>query len=193
MDGRGKTNYRHPLKMVAAQYAREDTVVSDALPVRPPGADFTATEMALEPDMMALARTLNQASQGERVRLIRNGVAASRILELVEAMHVSRERLLGMLNLPDASVKRKIRQRAMLSQEQSERVLGLLRLIGQVAVMVEHSGDPKEFDAARWVGDWIERPIPALGGSRPADYMETLVGQTIVSQLFAQSQAAVFA
>jgi hypothetical protein len=73
------------------------------------------------------------------------------------------------------------------------RVLGLLRLIGQVAVMVEHSGDPKEFDAARWVGGWLERPIPALGGARPADYMETIAGQTLVSKLLMQSQAGVFA
>ena len=158
-----------------------------------PDADFTATEIAVEPDIMALARRLNQASQGELVRLIRNGAAASRILDLVEAMHVSRERLLGRLNIPNASIKRKIRQGAMLSQDQSERVFGLLRLIGQVAVMVEHSGDPKEFDAARWVGGWLERPIPALGGARPAEYMETTTGQALVSQLLINSQAGVFA
>lgn len=147
----------------------------------------------MKSDMIAFAKSLNQASQGERVRLIRNGVAASHILDLVEAMHVPRERLLGMLNMPSASIRRKIRQGAMLSTEQSERVLGLLRLIGQVAVMVEGSGDPKEFDAARWIGGWLERPIPALRGCRPADYMETMTGQTVVSKLLIQSQAGVFA
>lgn len=142
---------------------------------------------------MALAKSLNQASLGERVRLIRNGVAASHLLGLVEAMHVSRERLLSMLKMPDGSIRRKSRQGAMLSQDQSERVLGLLRLIGQVAVMVERSGDPKEFDAARWVGGWLEQPIPALGGARPAEYMDTTTGQTLVSQLLRNSQAGVFA
>lgn len=125
--------------------------------------------MALELEMMALAKSLNQASQGERVRFIRNGVVASHILDLVEAMHVSRERLLSMLGMPDALIGRRVRQGVMLSREQSERVLGLLRLIGQVAIMVDNSGDPKEFDAARWLGRWLERPIPALGGARPAE------------------------
>ena len=182
-----------PWRTSRGVYEWEDPVVSDALLMRPSGADFTVKEMALEPYMTALAKSLNQASQGERVRLIRNGMAASHILDLVEAMHVSRESLLSMLKMPNASIKRKIRHGSMLSQDQSECVLGLLRLIGQVAVMVEHSGDPKEFDAARWVGGWLERPIPALGGARPADYMETIAGQTLVSKLLMQSQAGVFA
>ncbi|MBS0370578.1 MAG: DUF2384 domain-containing protein [Proteobacteria bacterium] len=80
----------------------------------------------------------------------------------------------------------------MLSTDQSERVLGLERLIGQVAVMVGDSGDSTGFDAARWVGDWLEQPIPALGGAKPADYMDTIEGQELVSRLLVQSQAGVF-
>lgn len=157
-----------------------------------PDADFTETEMALEPDMMAFARRLNQASQGERERLIRSGVAASHIQDLVETMHVSSERLLSMLNMPGSSVRRKIRQGVMLSPEHSERVLGLVCLIGQVTVMVEDSGSPNEFDAARWVCEWLERPLPALDGAKPWDYMDTTTGQKLVSNLLVQSQLGVF-
>lgn len=142
---------------------------------------------------MALARSLYQASPAERVSLIHNGVPASRIADLVEGMYVSRKRLLDILNLSDASVRRKIHQGAMLSTEQAERVIGLERLIGQVAIMVEGSGHPKGFDAARWVGHWLEQPIPALGGARPADFMDTMAGQTLVSSLLFQVQAGVFA
>lgn len=77
--------------------------------------------------------------------------------------------------------------------EHSERVIGLARLIGQVAVMIDNSGDPHDFDVARWVGEWLEQPVPALEGGRPADYMETLAGQALVSSLLIQSQAGVFA
>ncbi|WP_368664723.1 antitoxin Xre/MbcA/ParS toxin-binding domain-containing protein [Zoogloea sp. LCSB751] len=42
--------------------------------------------------------------------------------------------------------------------------------------MVNDSRDPKDFDAARWVGEWLEPPAPALGGGRPAEYMDTLTG-----------------
>ncbi|WP_187394865.1 antitoxin Xre/MbcA/ParS toxin-binding domain-containing protein [Zoogloea oleivorans] len=147
----------------------------------------------MEPDTVAFAKSLHRASPAERVSLIRAGVSASRIPELAVAMRVSRERLLGMLNLPDASIRRQARQGVMLSMEQSERVIGLARLIGQVAVMVEDSGGPKDFDAARWIGEWLEQPVPALEGGRPADYMETLTGQALVSNLLIQSQGGVFA
>ncbi len=131
---------------------------------RPPGHRFDGNGDSLGTRHHGVGEKPEPSFAGGRVRLIRNGAAASRILDLVEAMHVSRERLLGMLNVPNASIKRKIRQGAMLSQDQSERVFGLLRLIGQVAVMVEHLGDPKEFDAARWVGGWLERPTyPCIG------------------------------
>lgn len=149
-------------------------------------------EMVLESDTVSFAKWLHRASPAERVSLIRAGVPASRIQELAAAMHVSQDRLLGMLKLPDASIRRKTRQGVMLSMEQSERVIGLARLIGQVAVMVDDSGDTKDFDAARWVGEWLEQPVAALEGGRPADYMETLTGQTLVSSLLIQSQAGVF-
>lgn len=149
--------------------------------------------MTLEPYTVAFAKSLHRASPAERVSFIRAGVPASRIPELAAAMQVSQERLLGMLNLPGASIGRKARQGVMLSMEHSERLIGVVRLIGQVAVMVGDSGDPIDFDAARWVGGWLEQPVPALGGGRPADYMDTLSGQALVSNLLMQSQAGVFA
>ncbi len=147
----------------------------------------------MKPDTTTFAKTLYRASPAERVSLIRAGVPASLIPELVVAMRVSRESLLHMLNLPAASSRQKARQEAMLSTEQSEQVIGLMQLIGQVAVMVDDSGDSTDFDPARWVGEWLERPIPALGGAKPADYMNTTTGQRLVSNLLAQSQLGVFA
>lgn len=142
---------------------------------------------------MAFATSFHLASPAERVSIIRNGVPASCISNLVAAMHVSRRRLLAMLNLPSASIRRRTRQDGLLSTEQSERVIGLVRLIGQVAVMVEGSSDPKNFDAARWVGEWLEQPISALNGARPAEFMGTLTGQALVANLLVQAQAGVFA
>lgn len=156
-------------------------------------ADFAAEETILEPDTMMFATSLYQASPAERVSLIRNGVPASRLSGLAAAMHVSQAGLLTMLNLPGASIRRMIREGTLLSTEQAERVIGLERLIGQVAIMVEGSGHSKGFDVARWVGHWLEQPIPALGGSRPADFMDTMTGQTLVSSLLLQVQAGVFA
>lgn len=134
-----------------------------------------------------------QASVVERVSLVREGVPAFHLEELADAMQIAPERLQDILNLPKAAIRRERIHGLPLSPEQSERVLGLVCIIGQIAAMVKDSVDSKDFDAAQWAGEWLEQPIPALGGARPADYMDTLTGQMLVSSLFRQSQAGVFA
>lgn len=136
---------------------------------------------------------VESASPGEPVAATQEGLAASRIQEIANAMHVSRAHLLRMLKLPRAAIGRKIRRGAMLSAAQAERVMGLEQLIGQVATMVENSGNPRGFEAARWVSEWLEQPVSALGGATPADFMDTVAGQSLVSNLLERSRAGVFA
>jgi len=129
----------------------------------------------------------------EIIEIIRKGVPATALKRIALGMGIPKERLYTTLCLHRSSVERKIRENAVLSPEQSERVLGLERLIGQVEVMVEQSGNPKGFDPTRWVSAWLERSLPALGGAKPADFMDTMQGQDIVSRLLAQSQSGAYA
>jgi putative toxin-antitoxin system antitoxin component (TIGR02293 family) len=147
----------------------------------------------LRAGVLAYAKNLYQASSAEYVGVIRGKVPAIYVDQIADVTSVPKERLVRILDLRRATIARKIREGEMLSTDQSERVLGLERLIGQVAVMVGDSGDSTGFDAARWVGDWLEQPIPALGGAKPADYMDTIEGQERVSRLLVQTQAGVFA
>jgi putative toxin-antitoxin system antitoxin component (TIGR02293 family) len=133
-----------------------------------------------------------QASQFERIEMIRRGVPASTLNDIVRQMDVSKDSLYITLRFPASTMDRKIRLNEVLSSEHTERLLGLERLIGQVEVMLIESGHDKKFDASRWVGAWLERPIPALGGSKPADYMDTIEGQEFISRLLAQSQSGAY-
>lgn len=81
----------------------------------------------------------------------------------------------------------------MLNQDESERVLGIARLVGQVDNMVRESGNPEGFNAATWVAKWLDRPQPALGGMRPAELMDTADGRGIVSDLIARMQSGAYA
>jgi hypothetical protein len=54
-------------------------------------------------------------------------------------------------------------------------------------------GTAEGFDASRWVGEWLERPLPALGGAKPAEYMDTMEGQELISRLLAQAQSGAYA
>lgn len=133
-----------------------------------------------------------QASQFERIEMIRRGVPASTLNDIVRQMDVSKDSLYITLRFPASTMDRKIRLNEVLSSEHTERLLGLERLIGQVEVMLIESGHDGKFDASRWVGAWLERPLPALGGSKPADYMDTIEGQEFISRLLAQSQSGAY-
>lgn len=128
-----------------------------------------------------------------RIAVIRQGIPASMIGNLSKRMDMSKDSLLSYLGLSRATISRKERDAAVLSKDESERVLGIETLISIVQTMVEESGDPAGFDAARWVSEWLTKPLPALGGATPASYMDTFEGQKLVSELLSMSQSGAYA
>ena len=128
-----------------------------------------------------------------RITLIRQGIPASTIGSLSARMGMSKESLLASLGLSRATISRKEKDATVLSKDESERVLGVEELINMVQSMVEQSGDPAGFDAARWVSAWLTKPLPALAGDTPASYMDTFEGQKLVGELLAMSQSGAYA
>lgn len=129
----------------------------------------------------------------ERIEWIKHGVDAGQVLKMAARLDTSQEQLMTHLGLPRATIVRKSKAHQNLSTEQAERVVGLSKLIGQVQTMVVQSGDPEGFDAAHWVAQWIERPNAALGGRRPADFMDTVAGQDLVGSVLAKMQSGAYA
>lgn len=128
-----------------------------------------------------------------RIELIRHGVPASSVGDLSARMGISKEILLSSLGLSRATVSRKEKHDNPLSRDESERVLGVEMLIGKVQAMVDQSGDPDGFDAARWLGAWLVNPASTLAGATPASYMDTFEGQRMLADLLAMSQSGVYA
>ena len=128
-----------------------------------------------------------------RIAVIRQGIPASMIGNLSSRMGMSKEFLLSSLGLSRATISRKEKDASLLSKDESERVLGIETLIGMVQAMVEQSGDPAGFDAARWVSDWLSKPLPALAGATPASYMDTFEGQKLVAELLSMTQSGAYA
>lgn len=129
----------------------------------------------------------------ERIEIVKNGIPAGEVLKIAKTMGRPKERLFKVLGLPRATIDRKARANQRLTVEQAERVIGLSKLVGQVQVMVEQSGDPSGFDAAKWVADWLDKPLPALGGRFPAEYMDTAEGRELISSLLAKIQCGAYA
>ncbi len=129
----------------------------------------------------------------DRIQLVREGVAAQAVASLADVLDMSRDSLVRSLGLARATVERKLRSGGRLGVAESERVLGVTLLISQIQQIVSESGNADEFDAAAWVSQWIESPVPALGGRTPIEFMDTAEGRAIVSGLLARMQSGAYA
>lgn len=128
-----------------------------------------------------------------RITMVKEGLSAGYLDKLAKSLNITKDRLLPTLGIAQATVSRKVREGKPLSTEDSERALGMARLIGQVEAMVQQSGDPTGFDAAKWLARWLEEPLPALGGRPPSSLMDTAEGQAMVSNLLARMQSGAYA
>eukprot|EP01037_Dinobryon_pediforme_P032924 gene32924-38134_t len=112
----------------------------------------------------------------EKIHVIRSGVPAQRVGELSSVMDMPKEALMDSLGLSRATINRKVQREQSLSPEESERVMGMQALIGQVQAMIDTESAP-DFDAAKWLASWLATPLPALGGAKPASFLDTVEGQ----------------
>lgn len=138
------------------------------------------------------ARAYFRASALERIRIIKQRVPAKYIQILTAGMKMPKETLYGSLNLARATIDRKVLKKELLNQDESERVLGMTRLVGQADSMVRDSGTVEKFSAAEWVATWLQRPHPALGGRRPGELMDTADGRDLVTDLLARQQSGAY-
>jgi putative toxin-antitoxin system antitoxin component (TIGR02293 family) len=136
---------------------------------------------------------LYRASPLDRIALIRQGLPAAEAKFILDDLAIGQETGLRALNLSVATVNKKAKHGERLSMDESERVIGLARLVGQVEAMIADSGDGSDFDAHAWIGGWLTEPLPALGHRRPADLIDTMEGQALVSTALAQIESGAYA
>lgn len=138
-------------------------------------------------------REIFAASPQARIAMIRNGVLAIEAKHLVQALGVEQKVFYQALGLKTATVNRKITQSEQLASDEGERLLGVARLIGQVEAIIAESGDAKDFNAPEWLSRWLCEPLPALGGTPPMALLDTMEGQSMVSEALARIQTGAYA
>lgn len=134
-----------------------------------------------------------RASPIERIGIIKHGLPASEAKRILGDLAVTQAVAMRALNIAPATMNRKAKGEDRLPPAESERVLGVARLVGQVQAIIDDSGRPEGFDAAAWVSRWLGEPLPALGGARPLDLLDTMEGQALVSTTLAQIQGGAYA
>lgn len=74
-----------------------------------------------------------------------------------------------------------------------ESTLRFERLLEQVNLIIAQSGNRTGFDGRRWLTEWLELPLPALDGAKPAEYMATEAGAELVLRILSQLQSGAYA
>lgn len=136
---------------------------------------------------------LYRASVMDRIGMITRGIPATEARRWLDMPVLGRNVTYEALDLPVATFNKKVKGNAKLSPAESERVVGFARLVGQVEAMVEDAAEPLRFEPRAWLARWLSEPLPALGNARPIDFMNTMEGQSLVSQKLAQVAGGAYA
>jgi putative toxin-antitoxin system antitoxin component (TIGR02293 family) len=129
-----------------------------------------------------------------RLSILQLGIKGSVVDDVAGVMDLPRERLIELAEFPRATILRRIKNDELLDPQSAERLLGFSRLIGQVVLIVQESGNPEGFDPGAWLSRWVDSPNPALGGVRPAEFMNRgNEGMELVSDLLAKMQSGAYA
>lgn len=142
----------------------------------------------------AFVRKVRKATPMELVRLERQGVQGTFIKDLSKSMDLASSRVFSILGVPKATAEKKAAAGELVTGRGGQSAIGMIKLLGMAQELVDDSTatEAKGFDAAKWLGLWIETPQSALGGLKPADLIDTPTGVAIVARVLGSIQSGAY-
>lgn len=142
----------------------------------------------------AYVRRVRKATPMELVRLERQGVQGTFIKDLSKSMDLTSSRIFSILGVPKATAEKKAAAGELVTGRGGQSAIGMIKLLGIAQDLVDDSSAnaAKDFDAAKWLGQWIETPQSALGGLKPADLIDTPTGVAIVARVLGSIQSGAY-
>jgi len=124
----------------------------------------------------------------------RAGVHAQLIKDLSKRMAIPASRMFSILGIPKATAEKKIAAGETVAGQPGQAALGMVKLLTIAEDMRANSTsrNARDFDTAKWLGQWIETPQPSLGGRKPSDLLDTPTGLEIVSRLLGAIQSGAY-
>lgn len=132
----------------------------------------------------------------QRHEVVSDGVPAAAVADIAGKLGTTSEKLNRVLGLGSSTVARKVSEGKNLDLNDGERILqmyhlqGLVHEIAQDFIMPEQR---KDFDADKWLGEWLEIPQPSLNNRKPSEFLHTDVGMQIVETLLKRIAVGAFA
>ena len=142
----------------------------------------------------AYVQAVRKATPDELVLLERQGVQGTFIKDLSKSLDLASTRLYSILGVPKATLEKKAATGALVTGCGGQSAIGMIKLLGIAQDLVDNStaSGAIGFDAAKWLGKWIETPQPALDGRKPADYIDTPTGVSIVARVLGSIQSGAY-
>jgi putative toxin-antitoxin system antitoxin component (TIGR02293 family) len=139
-------------------------------------------------------RQLAAATPLQLVEIERSGVPGGFLKDLSRRMEIPAGRVFVMLGVPKATAEKKAATGEVLSGSGGQAAIGIAKLLGIAQGIVANStaAEAKGFDSAKWLGRWLERPQPALGGRRPGDLVDTPTGIEVVAKLLGAIESGAY-
>lgn len=138
--------------------------------------------------------TVHAADPVQLIETERRGVASIFVKDLSRRMEIPAQRMFDILGVPKATAEKKVAAGELLSGTGGRAALGIARLLGIAKEIVDSSTavDAKNFDTAKWLGQWLEKPQRALGGRKPAELIDTPTGLEVVARLLGAIQSGAY-
>ncbi|HUG23971.1 antitoxin Xre/MbcA/ParS toxin-binding domain-containing protein [Piscinibacter sp.] len=142
----------------------------------------------------SFVQRISEATPMELVDVERHGVKGRFIKDFSKKIGVSAVRFYEILGVPKATVEKRSAEGTEITGAGGQAAVAMAKLLAKAREIVDNSTSPaaKDFDAAKWLGQWIERPQPALGGRKPAELIGTPTGAEMVSRLLGSIESGAY-
>jgi putative toxin-antitoxin system antitoxin component (TIGR02293 family) len=124
----------------------------------------------------------------------RHGVDGRFLKDLSKRMEIPATRMFDMLGVPKATAEKKSAAHEVVAGSGGQAAIGVAKLIAMAQEIVANSTarEARDFDAARWLGQWLERPQPSLGGRKPSELIDTPTGVEVVARLLGAIESGAY-
>jgi putative toxin-antitoxin system antitoxin component (TIGR02293 family) len=128
------------------------------------------------------------------VAIERAGIDGRLLKDLSRRMNIPASRLFGIVGVPKATAEKKASDKQIVRGSGGQAAIGIVKLLGiaQRLVAESTSRQARNFDAAQWLGRWIEQPQPSLGGRKPSELLDTPTGLSVVARLLGAIESGAY-
>ncbi len=181
-------------KKVAAKTVRAKRACATAAPRQAAPKSGSAAAYHSTKGVDDYVRQVARATPLELVEIERQGVLGSFIKDLSRRMEIPSSRIFTILGVPKATAEKKAAAGERVEGRGGQAAIAVVKLLGiaQEIVASSTAAEAKTFDATKWLGQWIERPQPALGGRKPADLLDTPTGVELVARLLGSLESGAY-